>query len=60
MLQIPGSPFATPARQMFQEHIRDSIQEDHEGLDKFSRRNSGLCLANNLCSGLHVPGPAQV
>lgn len=60
MFQIPGSPCATPARQMFQEHIRDSIEENHEGLDEFSGRNADLCLADNLCRGLDVPGPAEV
>lgn len=60
MLQIYSSPRTTPTRQMLQEHIGGTVQEDNKRFDELGGGNFGLPLADNLCRGLNIPSPAEV
>ncbi len=60
MFEILRSPLMTPSSKMFKEDVGTAIEPDDEGLDEFSRWDTGFPLAHLAAGRLEVPCPAKL
>lgn len=60
MLEICRRPFAAPTGEVLEEHVAGTVEEDHKRFGKFTGRDLGLPLANNIARGLHIPSPSEI